>query len=311
MDQSSPVSSVSLKIDVDTYEGMRDGVPRLLDSLARFDVKATFCLSFGPDNSGKAIFKLFKDPQFLKKMLKTGAPKLYGWRTVLSGTLLPARPIAISFPDIVRQIKSQGHEVIVHAWNHRLWQDRLPKMYSDEIMYEFKRAFKAYQAILGTKPHAVAAPGWQATPLSLRVQDQLDLLYASDIREGPPCYLEANGENYKTLQIPTTGPCIEELLTLGYRSDEEIMSKILEGIKNTDHPVVAIHAEVEGGIYNQLFQQKMLPTLIKKFKKVMTLQERYEQLTTSPLTIPRRRLCWIELPGRAGKIASSQSMPSN
>jgi len=64
----------SLKVDVDTHDGMRDGVPRLLDAFGRFGVKATFFLAFGPDNSGKAIWNLFRRKGFLKKMLRTGAP---------------------------------------------------------------------------------------------------------------------------------------------------------------------------------------------------------------------------------------------
>ena len=85
---------LSLKIDVDTREGMENGVPRMLDRLKGLGVRATFFLSFGTDNSGKAIWNVFKQKGFLKKMRNSGGVKLYGLRTVLSGTLLPARPIA-------------------------------------------------------------------------------------------------------------------------------------------------------------------------------------------------------------------------
>jgi hypothetical protein len=51
---------VGLKVDVDTHDGMRDGVPRLLEIFRKENVKATFFLSFGPDNAGKAIFNIFK-----------------------------------------------------------------------------------------------------------------------------------------------------------------------------------------------------------------------------------------------------------
>jgi len=68
---------LGLKIDVDTYEGMKKGVPSLLKTLKQFDLKATFFLSIGPDNSGRAILQLIKNPLFLKKMMRTNAPRLF------------------------------------------------------------------------------------------------------------------------------------------------------------------------------------------------------------------------------------------
>ncbi|MEN6509620.1 MAG: 4-deoxy-4-formamido-L-arabinose-phosphoundecaprenol deformylase, partial [Smithella sp.] len=89
---------LGLKIDVDTYWGMRNGVPRLLRTLKDFHVQGTFFLSIGPDNSGRAVLQLIKNPRFLKKMMRTKAASLYGWKTAFYGTLLPAPMIALSLP---------------------------------------------------------------------------------------------------------------------------------------------------------------------------------------------------------------------
>ena len=87
---------LGLRVDVDTHAGMRDGVPRLLDVLADAGVRATFYFAMGPDRSGLAVLNALR-PGFLRKMGRTGALQVYGWRTVLSGTLLPSRPIAALF----------------------------------------------------------------------------------------------------------------------------------------------------------------------------------------------------------------------
>ena len=130
---------LGLKIDVDTYVGMKQGVPRLLSILAHFGIQATFYLSMGPDASGRAILQLVKNPRFLKKMLRTNAGRLYGMKTALYGTLLPSPMIALSFPELVEQIISAGHEVEFHAWDHRRWQDELYTRSSEWIEDWFEK----------------------------------------------------------------------------------------------------------------------------------------------------------------------------
>src|SRR5258708_30708895 len=81
---------VALKIDVDTFRGTRDGVPALLADLAAAGVRASFFFTLGPDNSGRAVLRVFRKRGFLGKMLRTNAARMYGWRTALYGPLLPA-----------------------------------------------------------------------------------------------------------------------------------------------------------------------------------------------------------------------------
>ncbi|RUM86957.1 MAG: 4-deoxy-4-formamido-L-arabinose-phosphoundecaprenol deformylase [Thermodesulfatator sp.] len=299
---------VCLKIDVDTHDGMRDGVPALLEDLEAFDARATFCLSFGPDNAGKAIFRLFKDPGFLKKMLSTGAPKMYGLRTVLSGTLLPARPIASAFPVICKEIVKNGHEAIVHAWDHRKWQDHLKHMKKSEVRQEFEKSFQAFMDVFSAKPRAVAAPGWQATKVSLAVQDELNLHYASDLREPFPCFLRIGQRRFSTLQIPTTGPCIEELLTVGIRNEDEISSHLLSALKKAKQPVLAVHAEVEGGVFRPFFR-RFMKILSQEFAGFTTLEEIASQTLSAKADIPVLEFVEVRLPGRAGKVSSAKTGP--
>lgn len=291
-----------LKVDVDTHDGMRDGVPRLLDTFGAFGVQATFFLAFGPDNAGKAIWNVFRQRGFLRKMLRTGAPKLYGWRTILSGTLLPARPIAAKFPDLVRRIADEGHEVAVHAWDHRLWQDHLGRLTVGQIEEQFARAFEAFERILGRRPHAVAAPAWCATPASLQVQDRLGLEYASDIR-GTGCgYPELEGYHSSTLQVPTTQPCLEELLTLGRRDLDACVAEVLAVAADAPFAVVPLHAEVEGGAY-RAFLPMLLHAVARRGIRVQTLREMAAEALASAPSPPVIRVHPQALPGRAGRVA--------
>ncbi|MCB9896556.1 MAG: polysaccharide deacetylase family protein [Planctomycetes bacterium] len=297
------------KVDVDTHDGMRDGVPRLLEGFAAAGVHATFFLSFGPDNAGKAIVNVLRRKGFLKKMLKTGAPSLYGWRTILSGTLLPARLIALRFPDLVRRIRDEGHEVGVHAWDHRLWQDHLPEMDRAAVERQFARSFEAYESILGERPRAVAAPAWCATPTSLAVQDALGLDYASDMRGGPPGYPELDGYRATTLQVPSTQPCLEELLTEGRRDLAECARLVLAPPPGVHALVASVHAEVEGGVY-----RAFLDLLLDGVREAGHAVQRMDALaaalraSTPPPDVIAARLA--PLPGRADLVLRPADEPS-
>src|SRR5579863_5194009 len=149
---------LALKVDVDTHQGMGEGVPRLMRALAEAGVTATFFVAMGPDNSGRAIVRVIRNPGFVRKMRRTRAVAMYGLRTVLSGTLLPARAIALAFPGLMRELVRAGFEAGVHGYDHVLWQDRLDQI-GDEIRGEIEEAFEAFRTVMGERSRAFAAPG--------------------------------------------------------------------------------------------------------------------------------------------------------
>ena len=297
MNSSLPLAC--LKVDVDTHDGMREGVPRLLRAFARRGIRATFFLSFGPDNAGKAIFNVLRSPGFLRKMVKTGAPSLYGWRTIVSGTLLPARPIAAAMPDLVRQIAAEGHEVGVHAWDHRLWQDHLERLEPARIREQIDLACAAYERILGRPPHAMAAPAWLATRHSLQLQDERGLLYASDMREGCPGFPVLDGYPSTTLQIPSTQPCLEELLTDGVRDPSQWVERVLSPpAAPVPAHVLSVHAEVEGGPYGA-FLAELLDRLLETHRLAPLEDLARDLLAQGP---ERKPALLAAQAGRAGRV---------
>ncbi|MCX5839425.1 MAG: polysaccharide deacetylase family protein [Deltaproteobacteria bacterium] len=234
---------LGLKIDVDTYQGMKRGVPRLLSLLEREGIKATFFLSIGPDASGRAILQILKNPRFLKKMVRTRAASLYGFRTALYGTLLPSPKIGLSFPDLVRQIMAEGHEVQFHAWDHRRWQDELAVHTEAWIREWFRRGIDGFESLTGRRPSSFGAPAWLIDDRVLFVVRDLHLDYLSCTRAKEPFIHEGTD----LIEIPSDLPCFEET------GVEEGERKILAGLAQGGIHVLPVHAEVEGGRMSENF----------------------------------------------------------
>lgn len=290
---------IAIKVDVDTYSGTRDGVPRLLEIFDSFGIKATFYFSMGPDNSGKAIRRIFTRKGFLKKMIRTKAPSMYGLRTLLYGTVLPAPLIAESFPAILRRVSDHGHEIGIHCWDHVYWHDFLPGMSIDQVRMELEKAGRQFQNIFKCRAETTAAPGWTVSPASLQVQDSMALRYCSDSRGTSPFYPVVEGRRYSTLQLPTTLPTMDELLGADGVSPGNINNHYLSLIRPGLN-VHTIHAELEGGcmagVFTDLLQQ--LQSVSARF--ITLAQAAEEALSSSP---PDCSLVMREILGRAGLVA--------
>lgn len=281
---------LGLKIDVDTYWGMKNGVPRLLQTLKDFQVRGTFFLSIGPDNSGRAVLQLVKNPLFLKKMMRTKAASLYGWKTALYGTLLPAPMIALSSPELIRRIVDDGHEVQFHAWDHRRWQDDLPNKSTKWIEHWFEAGIEGFEKLTGRKPTAFGAPSWLIDDRVLKIIPKYHFDYLSCTRAKAPFI----HEEVNIPDLPSDLPCFEEL------DPDEGGSAILRIIKDGGRHILPVHAEVEGGIFEEEFR-KLLKQVLLNQVKITSLEEMRSDLDINLL--PIRKYKMELLPGRHSPCA--------
>ncbi len=299
---------VALKIDVDTHQGLRDGVPRLARMLAAEGVAASFYIAMGPDNSGRAAVRVLRNPGFLRKMRRTKAVRMYGLRTVLSGTLLPARPIALAFPNIVRGLKRSGFEVGVHGWDHVRWQDGIDKLGEDGIRAELGEAFEAYRAIFRERALAFAAPGWRTNPIALKVLDSMKLSYRSDTRGRTPFRCRVDGEVLDTLEIPTTLPTLDEVMGReDLRNAAAVLEFYLARFDADRLNVHTLHAETEGMAELTSFTA-LVRALKERGAKFVRLKEVAARLGAAEL--PVCEVVRATLPGRAGWVAAQGPDPA-
>ena len=251
---------LAFKIDVDTYEGTKVGVENFRRLFSAEGIRPTFLFSMGPDCTGRSIFRAFKKG-FIRKCLKSNVAGNYGLKTLLYGTLLPAPVISKCCAGTIKAVAADGFECGVHSWNHYAWQNRLFKMTPDEVAAQFLNAYNALNSITGKKCTTCGCAGWQVSPAYLRVEDELGLDYASDVRGRSPFAAEMGGERFKTLQIPSTLYTLDEVLCekpLSELSDYYVA----EMAKNGGLSVMTIHAELEGRAYFDWFSD-----FVKRLKR--------------------------------------------
>jgi undecaprenyl phosphate-alpha-L-ara4FN deformylase len=284
---------VALRVDVDTRRGLTEGVPRLLELFRRLDVAASFFVTMGPDRSGLAIRRAWR-PSFVMKMFRTNPLRLYGVRTLLSGTLLPAQPVGAGAPELLRQIAAAGHEVAPHGWDHVSWQDRLERWTPGAVRADLTTAARAFEAIFGAGPTASAAPGWRMTDRALTVQEELGLRYASDVRGRVPFRPRVDGGALKTVQIPTTLPTMDELLGRVRDVERALTEALGDGLN-----VFTLHAEVEGGPLVDRFGA-WLETLRRAGRRIVRVCDVAEVALTRA---PEARVMRGRVAGRSGWVA--------
>jgi undecaprenyl phosphate-alpha-L-ara4FN deformylase len=235
---------LGLKIDVCTFEGLRVGVPNLLRLFDRHGVRASFFAALGPDTSGRAIVRAFR-PGFLAKMRRTSAVRTYGLRTILSGTLLPPRHMARLAPTL-QAVIAAGHELAIHGYDHRRWQDRLHRMDEGVVRDEIGRAVTIYRTVTGRAARGFGAPGWQVSAASLRALDEIGFAYASDTRGLGPFFPRVAGRRLRTLQLPTTLPTLDEVLGLDDGEGAGFVARVRREVQGRAWSVLTMHAEMEG-----------------------------------------------------------------
>jgi undecaprenyl phosphate-alpha-L-ara4FN deformylase len=294
-------SLLAIKIDVDTDRGTRIGVPNLLDLFDEFNIKATFLFSLGPDNTGRAIKRIFR-PGFLSKVSRTSVVSTYGLRTLLNGLFLPGPYVGRRNEGVMRRARDRGHEVGIHCYDHIRWQDGLATMTRDEVYGEFGKARKEFERIFGEPAKTAGAAGWQANSFSLAAYDDAQLLYASDARGTHPFIPRSGGTVYKTLQIPTTLPTLDELLGRPEYPEERIAEYYLSLLVPNKLNVLTIHAELEGMRQITLFRS-LLELVRERQIQVKKLDDLAVNLLKNPSSIPMCDLISGTVDGRSGTLA--------
>ena len=295
------MKQVVLKVDVDTYLGTLHGVPALLELFERFHVKASFLFSVGPDNTGRAIRRVFRKG-FLQKVGRTSVVSHYGLRTLMNGVLKPGPHIGKRAAHVMREVAARGHEVGIHCYDHVKWQDFVAGKDMKWTQREMTRALEAFRGAVRMDPQTIGAAGWQLNRFVIALEEQMGFSYASDVRGREPFIPTMEEVSSNCVQLPTTLPTLDEIIGSDGIDSSNCWKTIMEKSRETltHGHVYTLHAELEG--------MKLIPVMEKLLEQwkvsgfdLVTLNQLYASLDRANL--PKQDIQWGEIEGRSGLLA--------
>ncbi len=305
---------LTLKVDVDTYRGTREGSLNMARLLQKHQAGATFLFSLGPDHTGWALRRAFR-PGFFQKVSRTSVVEHYGLKTLMYGVLLPAPDIGKHCAAEMRTVRDAGFECGIHTWDHVLWQDNVRKRDAAWTAEQMQCSFNRFSDIFGEPPRTHGAAGWQMNEHAFAQLDAFGFAYASDGRaaltasgrltdpQAGAHRLVAGGKELRCVQLPTTLPTLDEMLGRsvdGTLIDEtNIAAAILRLTETPRDHVFTLHAELEGQKLAPIFEQLLAGWRAQGYQ-FGSLADHYRKVKDASL--PSKPVTWNAVPGRSGQV---------
>ena len=129
----------SIRVDVDTSDGMAEGMPKLLEIFDRYDIHANIYVVMGPDKNFHVLRKRFGLVKAVYN-LAHGLPKY----------------VARNNPKVVDLLLQGKHFLSPHGWDHQKYC--LMRLTQEEKKSEFDQAVAEFIRVFGFKPASYLFP---------------------------------------------------------------------------------------------------------------------------------------------------------
>ncbi len=214
-----------LRVDIDTFEGLKKGLPNCIKIAKKIECPITVYLSLGKYATGRNIFRKIKRKESIN--LKLPPWKRNSVKSIMRGLIIP--PARIGDKE-KKQLRHYSHleevEFHSHGYNHVNWSSNFSNFPKEKTKEYLDLFIEEYEEIFNKKPIANAAPNFQVNKYYFEQLKTRGFKFSSDF-----CYKEPfNLQPYDLDQLPVTEPTIEEFLIHG-KSSEQIKEEFEQNMK--------------------------------------------------------------------------------
>jgi peptidoglycan/xylan/chitin deacetylase (PgdA/CDA1 family) len=268
---------IALKIDVASERGVGEGVPNLLELLARYQVNATFFFAMA-FSGGRGLMRR--------------AASLFS-----KGDLSQA-----DLEKSIRSVIEAGHEIGLYGYDARSWRKQAAFADADWTRYQLALGMERFESLTGQVPDRFAAPYWQPNAHLLGMEERRQFSFASDVRGKYPFFPQLHNIVSRCPQIPTTLPTLDEMLAQGEVTPSNVHEYLYAESRHIlpHGHVYSADAEVEG-----IEHLEVMERLIVMWKgqegSLRTLGDIRSELNLDEL--PVHQVGWGRVPGRQEHVA--------
>ena len=212
-----------LRVDVDTFEGLKKGIPKVLEISKKHEIPISIYLSLGKYETGR---NLFRKIQKKERIINNISPwKRNSFKSLLRGIVLPAKTIGDKEKKFLQNInKDSDAEIHPHGYNHVRWSSNFPNLSKDKTRDIVSNLIDEYRSIFQKKPIANAAPNFSVNKHYFQTLIDNKFKFSADFRYSEPFMLQLEEKNSQITQFPVTESTIEEHITMG-KSTDHIVSE--------------------------------------------------------------------------------------
>ena len=207
-----------LRVDVDTFEGLKKGIPKVLEISKKHEIPISVYLSLGKYETGRNLFRKIQK----KERIMSNIPpwKRNSFKSLLRGIILPAKNIGNKETKFLQRIdEDSDSEIHPHGYNHVRWSSNFPNLSKDKTRDIISNLIDEYTNIFQKRPIANAAPNFSVNKHYFQILVDNKFKFSADFMYSEPFTLKLEEKKSHLTQLPVTEPTIEEHIIRGESID--------------------------------------------------------------------------------------------